>query len=73
MGLVGCVNAGYEVIEQGQRAVIAKKIGKYGTEYVAWHYHIEEGQPAFYWGRYGTDYELAKEAYNKKERGEYSG
>ena len=72
MGLVGCVNAGYEVIEQGQKAVIAKRVGKYGTEYVAWHYHIENGQPAFYWGRYGN-YELAKEAYDKKERDEYSG
>jgi hypothetical protein len=72
--LIGKVNAKYEIIKQGDIAVIGKKdMGEYGTQYVAWHYkENSDGTVDYFWGRYGSQ-EYAEECFDKKEHGIYSG
>ena len=69
--LLGYVNAGYEIIAQGEEAVVG--YNKNINMYVAWNYSIRNGEPDFYWGRYGLLKEEAVEAFRKKEIGVYSG
>jgi hypothetical protein len=68
--LIGTINSGYTIIEQGKKAVLATDASK--TLYVAWNYDTQDGKPSFFWGRYGNE-DYARIAYNKKEAGEYSG
>lgn len=70
--LIGTHNGSFQIIAQGELAVIAQKV-TYPEEFVAWNYTINEnGQPSYCWGRYG-DKQSAQIAFSKKERGEYSG
>lgn len=69
--LIGTTNGSFQIITQGETAVIAQKVSN-PEEFVAWSYHIEDGKPHYYWGRYGSK-ETAQTAFSKKERGEYSG
>jgi hypothetical protein len=69
--LLGEVNGGFTIIQQGDTAVVGFNESK--GEYVAWHYRFDNaGVPSFFWGRYG-DREEAFKKYQMKERGEYSG
>lgn len=68
--LLGTMNAGFEIIEQGSKAVVGHR--EKDNEYVAWNYHFANGQPSYDWGRYG-DRIGAYEAFCKKEAGLYSG
>lgn len=70
MNLLGTVNAGYEIIEQGRETVVGYHKGK--DEYVAWNYSTNGEDVNFYWGRYGGK-EYAYQCFDKKEAGQYSG
>jgi len=71
MNLVGTTNAGYTIIKQGKNAVIAHNNNAV-DQYVAWSYNNIDNKLGFFWGRYGS-LKFAEIAFNKKEKGEYSG
>lgn len=66
--LIGLINAGYEIIAQGIKAVIGYHKGK--KEYVAWtyNYYTNDGSPSFFWGHYFQDYDSAWESFTEKEK-----
>lgn len=70
--LIGRRNIGYVVVEQGDKAVIARD--EEGN-YVAWSYKTDEkGDTDFFWGRYtGDNYFEARKRFEMKEQGIYSG
>jgi hypothetical protein len=69
--LVGTKNAGFEIIKQGQKAVIG--VREADGLCVAWNYRIDRsGEPDFFWGRYGRQI-YAEDCYNLKEAGKFSG
>jgi len=70
LDLKGEVNAGYEIVTQGEQSVVGYTRGK--DEWVAWNYSIRDGEVEYYWGRYGTR-EYVYGCFNKKENGQYSG
>lgn len=70
MNLIGSENVGYKIIKQGNNAVLAHNENQ--NLYVAWSYNISDNKPSYFWGRYGT-LKSAEIAFNKKEKGEYSG
>jgi hypothetical protein len=71
INLVGTINAGYTIIKQGKNAVIAHN-DKAPDQYVAWSYDITDNKANYCFGRYGS-LKSAEKAFNKKEKGEYSG
>lgn len=71
MSLVGTKNQSFTIIEQGKKAVLAYSEIK--LEWVAWSYRIENDKGSYFWGRYCSSYEAAKEKFTMKENGEYSG
>jgi hypothetical protein len=70
MNLIGKTNVGYTIVRQGKEAVLAHNENQ--NMYVAWSYNISDNKPNYFWGRYGS-FESATIAFNKKEKGEYSG
>lgn len=68
--LLYTTNAGYEIVAQGDEAVVGYHPGK--DEWVAWNYTIRDGEVEYYFGRYGSR-EYVYDCFRKKEHGEYSG
>lgn len=74
MNLIGVVNAGYKIIKQGKKSVIGESLpGGICKTYVAWSYSVNNDIPEFYWGRYSQSEKNVQIAFNKKEKGVYSG
>jgi hypothetical protein len=69
--LLGTINAGYQIIKQGKRAVIGKNDNAPDT-FVTWSYKTDRTSTTdYFWGHYGNQ-KSAEKAFKKKENEAYS-